>query len=225
MQAERPVRRAVAVVVLGLGVAAGAAAITMLSLIMRSVTEVGGSCSDGGPFVSAQPCPSGTGTALLLVFVCVFACIIGTLWAASVLKAPMPLLLGWPALFLTLGWNFLEDGFDPPMGEGLAVGFVVCGVIFVLMGGAPLLVWLSVARENRRTRRAQAGVAAPAPAPAAAVKVPAPRAWPAEADPRASAMSVAGRLERLAVLHAAGELTDVEYSRAKRATLDEEPDR
>jgi hypothetical protein len=225
MEAERPVRRAVAVVVVGLGVAAGAAAITILSLIMRSVTEVGGSCSDGGPYISAQPCPSGTGTALLLVFVCVFTCIIGTLWAASALKAPMPLLLGWPALFLTLGWNFLEDGFDPPMGEGVAVGFVVCGVIFVLMGGAPLLVWLSVARENRRIRRAQAGVAPKAAAPVVAVTVPAPRARPAEADPRASALSVAGRLERLAALHASGELTDAEYRQAKRATLDEDLDR
>ena len=232
MQAdERPVRRAVAVVVLGLGVAAGAAAITILSLIMRSVTELGGSCAGGGPYVSAQPCPSGTGTALLLVFACVFVCIIGTLWAASVLKAPMPLLLGWPALFLTLGWNFLEDGFAPPTGESISIGFVVCGVIFVLMGAAPLLLWLSIAKEARRTRRARARVPAPppaaVPAPRRPVSAPAPvRTAPSHpGDPRASAMSVAGRLERLAALHASGELTDDEYTRAKKATLDEELDR
>ena len=112
-----PGRRAVAVVVLGVGLAAGAAAITILSLILRSVTAVGGSCADGGPDVSTQPCPSGTGTALLLVFACALTCLIGTLWAASVVEAPMPLLLTWPALFLTLGWNFLEDGLEPPMGR------------------------------------------------------------------------------------------------------------
>jgi hypothetical protein len=38
-------------------------------------------------------------------------------------------------------------------------------------------------------------------------------------------MSVAGRLERLAALHAAGELTDEEYAQAKKATLQEELDR
>jgi hypothetical protein len=57
------VRRAVAVVALGLGVAPGAAGITILSLIMRSVTAIRGSCADGGPYVSAQPCLTGTGTA------------------------------------------------------------------------------------------------------------------------------------------------------------------
>jgi hypothetical protein len=226
---DRPVRRAVAVAVLGLGVAAGAAAITILSLIMRSVTEIGGSCADGGPYVSAQPCPSGTGTALLLVFASVFVCIIGTLWAAPVLQAPMPLLLGWPALFLTLGWNFLESGVDPPSGQGIDVGFVVCGVIFVLMGGLPLLLWASVgAREARRDRRAQERLLPialpPVHRPAAtSARVPAPRPQPD--DLRASAMSVAGRLERLAALHASGALTDEEYTRAKRATLDEELDR
>src|SRR6195952_319708 len=28
---------------------------------MRVVMDVGGSCADGGPYVSAQPCPSGAG--------------------------------------------------------------------------------------------------------------------------------------------------------------------
>jgi hypothetical protein len=164
-----PMRRATALVVLGVSVAAGGTAITMLSLTMRSVTEIGGSCADGGPYVSAQACPSGTGTALLLVFAGTFVFVIGTLWAGSVLHAPMPLWLSWPALFLTLGWNFLEDGVDPPMGEGIVVGFVVCGVLFVLMGATPLLIWASVARGNRRTHRAldaaRAGATTTVPAP------------------------------------------------------------
>ena len=215
-------RRAVAVVVLGLGVAAGAAAITILSLIMRSVTAIGGSCADGGPYVSAQSCPTGTGTALLLVFACVLTCLIGMFWGAAVLKAPIPLLLGWPALFLTLGWNFLEDGFDPPDGQGVVTGFVVCGVLFVIMGGAPLLLWLSVARDARRTRRAEAKVP---PVPPSSVPTPR-RSEPAKPVTRpAPAMSVAGRLERLAALHASGDLTDDEYAQAKKATLQEELDR
>jgi hypothetical protein len=72
-----------AVLVLGVGVAAGAAAITLLSQIMRSVTSIGGSCADGGPYVSAQPCPQGTGTALLLIFPLALTCIVGTLWGRA----------------------------------------------------------------------------------------------------------------------------------------------
>jgi len=173
----RPVRRAVAVVVLGSSVAAGAAAITLLSRILRSVTAVGGSCADGAPYVLAQPCPSGTGTALLFLFPCALLCLVGGLWGASVLEAPPALWLGWPALFLTLGWNFLEDGFDPPMGGSIAVGYVVCGVVFVLMGAGPLLFWRSIARGSRRT---------PATVP--------PRR--ADDDPASSAMSVAGHAGR-----------------------------
>ncbi|MGY1603957.1 SHOCT domain-containing protein [Geodermatophilus sp. SYSU D00815] len=211
--------------VLGLGVAAGAAAITILSLIMRSVTAVGGSCADGGPYVPAQPCPSGTGTALLLVFACALAGLVTTLWGAAVLRAPLPLLLAWPALFLTLGWNFLEDGFDPPMGEELALGYVLCGVVFVLMGTGPLLLWLVAARDARRARRAQAAVPPPVPVGTTATRqagpaVPRPRREDDEAA--VPAMSLAGRLERLAALHASGELTDEEYALAKRATLREE---
>jgi hypothetical protein len=53
---EVSVRRAVAVLVLGVAIAAGTAGITMLSLILRSVTAGGGSSADGGPSDPAQPC-------------------------------------------------------------------------------------------------------------------------------------------------------------------------
>jgi hypothetical protein len=52
-----------------------------------------------------------------------------------------------------------------------------------------------------------------------------PEPPPVDHDQRASVMSVAGRLERLAPLHASGALTDDEYAQAKKATLQEELDR
>jgi hypothetical protein len=61
----------------------------------------------------------------------------------------MPLRLAWPALFLTLGWNFLRDGFDPPMGEDLALGSVVSGVFFALLGVGALGLWLSAGKGAR----------------------------------------------------------------------------
>jgi hypothetical protein len=143
-------RRAVAVAVLGLGIAAGAAAITVLSMLLRAATAVGGSCADADAFLSTQPCRSHPGTALLLAVACALACLLAVSWGAAVLGAPRPLFLAWPALALTLGWNFLRDGFDPPMGEGLALGYVVGGVVFLVLGAAPLLLRLSAAREERR---------------------------------------------------------------------------
>ena len=242
-----PAVRARAVLLLGGGVAAGAAAITILSRIMRSVGAVGGSCADGGPYVSAQPCPDGTGTAMVLVLGLAFLCVVGTLWGASVLEAPQPVLLGWPALFLTLGWNFLEDGLvDPPEGAGISGGYVFCGVLFWVMGAAPLLLAVSVLKDRRRSRRKQQGpppvvvhhphLEEPRPQPKPEVRPqgtaqPLPRGAPDDRDlpggddPRASAMSVAGRLERLAALHASGELSDEEYRLAKAATLREEAPR
>jgi hypothetical protein len=142
------VRRAVAATVLGLGIAAGAAAITLLSMLLRAATAVGGSCSD--PSLASAPCRSHPGTALLLAVACALACLLAVSWGAAVLGAPRPLFLAWPVLALTLGWNFLRDGFDPPMGEEIGLGYVVGGVVFLVLGVAPLLLRLSAARDERR---------------------------------------------------------------------------
>ena len=48
-------------------------------------------------------------------------------------------------LFLSLGWNFLSYGvFNTPEGEGIVWSWAFCGVLFVLMGGVPLVGGLSV---------------------------------------------------------------------------------
>ncbi len=220
----RTAGRVTGAVVLALGVAAGAAAITVLSRLMRSVTAVGGSCADGGPYVSAQPCPDGTGAAIGVLFLLVPLFLAGTWWGARRAGAPNPVLLGWPALFLTLGWNFLDDGLSPPAGaEGIAVGYVVCGVVFVLMGAAPLLLLLSAWRAGRGARRAQAGPPpVVTPYPHLQDRPPTSRVSSEPDLPSGDApRSVAGSLERLARLHAAGALTDEEFRAAKAAALRE----
>jgi hypothetical protein len=57
---------------------------------------------------------------------------------------PRPYLFAWSALFLSLGWNFFEYGFDAP-GGGTSAGWIVCGVVFAVMGGVPLVLLLSPA--------------------------------------------------------------------------------
>jgi hypothetical protein len=44
------------------------------------------------------------------------------------------LLLGWPALFISLGYNFIDYAINPPENMGSTAGWWVCGVIFGLMG-------------------------------------------------------------------------------------------
>src|SRR5271165_6016343 len=119
------------------GAAGVAAAITILSLGMRSVLNVGGTCASGNsPYVIRQQCP--TGVAWLLPV---------SIWAGLgflllfYLCAPdggkRCAILAWPALFLSLGWNFLQYGL-PIQGHGAAAGWLVPGILFIIMGIVPL---------------------------------------------------------------------------------------
>ena len=110
--------------------------ITALWFGMRDVMEVGGYCAEGGPYVIQQHCPDG---AELLMFTGIPAGIIGLFVAMlgaakSARGAASLLLLGWPALFISLGYNFINYAINPPEGMGSTVGWWVCGIMFALMG-------------------------------------------------------------------------------------------
>ena len=97
---------------------------------MRAVMHVGGACADGGPYVSAQPCPGGAFLIAFAIPLIIVAATVGTAVAMSV-SAPNLLMPMWAVLFGSLGWNFLEFGFA---GEGGPVwGWIVCGVVFEAM--------------------------------------------------------------------------------------------
>src|SRR5271165_330336 len=113
------------------GAAGVAACITVLSLGMRSVLNVGGACASGNsPYVIRQQCP--TGVAWLLPV---------AIWAGLgflllfYLCAPEGgkrcAILAWPGL-LSLGLNFLQYGL-PIDGHSIQAGFLVPGVLFMLM--------------------------------------------------------------------------------------------
>jgi hypothetical protein len=135
------------VVKASIGVGGLAMCITLAFFGMRSVMDIGGACADGGPYVPVQSCPDGATPALLLgIFglflfggiAMVYGVRLGGIWSAAPLFA-------WSGLFLALGWNFLDYGlFNPPFGEGVIWGWLICGVIFVAMGLAPLLGGLAM---------------------------------------------------------------------------------
>jgi len=222
------------------GVAGVAFSLTLLSRSMRSVQSVGGYCASGGPYQIAHQCPNGlVGVFPLAIF---GGLLFLVLFAICTNDAGRSLaLLAWPALFLSLGWNFLDYGLHLTSGSGVNAGFLVCAVIFIVMGAVPL-IWLAPRLWRMVTGAPDPDVGAPvlspsslgtsgrfsppvsstptaSPAPSwgTGVKVDSPST--ATTTTATTSKDLAGELERLASLHRRGDLTDAEYEAAKHQAL------
>ncbi|MEU8268211.1 SHOCT domain-containing protein [Sphaerisporangium sp. NPDC049002] len=240
----RLVRRSIGTV---LGLGGVTCCLTMLFLSSRLLLGVGGSCASGGPYVVATPCPDAIGWIMPVSIIGGLAAV--GLYAASLLPVgPRLIPLAWPALFLSLGWNFLASSLEGP---GVETGFLVCAVVFAFMGGVPLFFML-----NRDALRVlfwgPSPKPAPAPPPAGSVRwttsvvlpgeddrrgdrdrpadAPVPPARPAsrfvELTPQDAVVGgpggsgdLVGQLERLSLLHESGRLDDAEYAAAKARLL------
>lgn len=115
--------------------------ITLMGKALSSVMAVGGSCASGNqPYVIAHPCPTGVPAEMLIgIF---GAMIFGGLFLYGVgSKNLVVVKLLWSALFLGLGGVFLVEGL-PINGQSAAVGGIIAGVVFVVMGVVPLFSWL-----------------------------------------------------------------------------------
>ncbi len=137
---SRGLKAPVATVVCTLLVAIG---LTWAFFAMRAVMNVGGACADGGPYVSAQPCPDGAALIAIAVPVMLVASMVGSATAMSI-NAPNLLLPMWGVLFGSLGWNFLEFSFRGP---DIVWGWLVCGVMFWLMA-APAVYAILIGIKN-----------------------------------------------------------------------------
>jgi hypothetical protein len=220
--------------------AVATACLTVMFLSMRAVMEIGGFCASGGPYVIESECPKGVSWMMTLS---VFAGLIALgvhVVASFSLPGPRFALLAWPALFLSLGWNFWEYGLDPgtESDDGTVAGWIFCGVIFVLMGGLPL-VWLLASSTGRRslfwadgtsttdrpTVRGTAASVSPLAVRqlrAESAKRPPPGpVRPSVADDDADPDDFTTRLERLAALYRRGDLSAAEFEAAKSKLLTE----
>src|SRR3954468_23401584 len=144
------------VLLLAGGVAGLAMCITLVYLGMRAVMDVGGACADGGPYVSAQPCPDGVPAAMILAIFGLFLfggmAMLGASGTGGYGWVP---LIAWTGLFAALGWNFLDYGLlSPPDGQGIEWGYVIPGVLFQLMAWIPVVVLVAGIRQGRRWRAA-----------------------------------------------------------------------
>jgi hypothetical protein len=133
-----------------LGLAGVCASLTLLWLAMRAVLDIGGTCATGGPFEIARPCPKGIGWMFPIALNAGLVSL--AIYAFSTSKLLNVAVFAWPALFLSLGWNFLEYGIASPVGDGLEWGFLIPGLLFVFMGGWPLLLIPSWRRAGQRVR-------------------------------------------------------------------------
>jgi hypothetical protein len=219
------------------------ACVTILFLTMRAVMDIGGYCAEGGPYEIAVHCPEGVAILMPLGMM-------GGMAAAFVMGATGDSIggaygslafLAWPAVFISLGWNFLEYGVSPPApAEGPVLSWIICGIIFVIMGGGPLVMALGfVGASGRRPRGEpppalaaaavrQAGTAAramPQPGPGRIEPLrptgPSDTAPPAASPPDTAPpdATLAVDLERLAALHRSGALDAAEFAAAKRRRL------
>ena len=107
--------------------------LTVVFLSMRAVTDIGRSCGsvDNETF---RPCPGNVAGLLPgaiwggLIFTGLYVLVCAR-W-----KVPSFVSLLWPALFLSLGYNFVDYGI-----VGRQFGFILCGVVFAIMGAVPLI--------------------------------------------------------------------------------------
>ena len=109
---------------------------SLLVHVSTLVMSIGGSCASGGPYVIAVECPEGVAAfAPLSIFGGLFAVAI-SLFLAQGFGTPLTT-WAWPILFCGLGAAFLMAFFL----AGDTIGLVI-GVMFELMGVAPLIIEL-----------------------------------------------------------------------------------
>ena len=137
--------------------------LTLLYHAMRGVMDLGGFVASGGPYHIAHQAPGWIWVFPVSIIAGLVFLFLYSLFARKVGGLKL-IVLAWPALFCTLGYNFLSYTFIPDeKGGGIAYGWLICGVLFELMGGIPLIIILKetiryIGQRDFR-RRLRSGVA------------------------------------------------------------------
>jgi hypothetical protein len=117
-----------------------------------------GTCASGGAYVSARPCPPGTGTHIVALMGGIFGGLLGAgLYAARgrsdrrrEARYPLPLAL-WSLLFCTLAGAGLYAAFGPAAGSDAPTGTAIfLAVLFIPMGLAPIPFGLAGRRKGEK---------------------------------------------------------------------------
>ncbi|HEY8060466.1 MAG TPA: hypothetical protein VID94_17000, partial [Acidimicrobiales bacterium] len=114
--------------------------LTWLNRVVASVLPVGGSCGSGGAYEIATPCPGGAWMAPVGLFAGLVG--LGLYLLRRPAGSPQLLVFAWPALFGSLGVQFLRAA----AAESGAYGFWLCGVVFLVMAAAPVVLVVAAER-------------------------------------------------------------------------------
>ena len=203
-----------------LGMLVSLAALLLMTWALYHLVRTG-TCASGGPYVSARPCPEGTGAKILGLTGAIFALLIGGgIYAARGSRGHgatlgMGIVL-WSLLFISLAAATFVAAFGPANNDdpGARTAAIVLAIVFLPMGILPLIgaVGFKFGR-SRLTGKVSATVSRyPKPAPPQ-FDFPRPAA-----PPGGRAGDVAARLRKLDELRDSGLLTDAEFQ-AKKAEI------
>ena len=215
-----------------LGLAIAGASIVAVDWAIYHLVRTG-TCASGGPYVSARPCPPGTGGQILALMGGIFGGLIGIgIYATRGARgqgATIGLgLIMWSLLFITLAASTALAAFGPANNDnaGARTAAIVLAIVFVPMGLAPLvLAW------GARGRRAQTTVGVPGYTPVLPAQPPTawtpaaqPSAWappPAAARVEVDEEDPLAKIAKLGELRNQGLITPEEFEAQKRRLLDE----
>lgn len=191
-----------------------------------------GTCASGGPYVSARPCPSDTGTKILGLMGSIFALLIGGgIYAARGNRGHGGGTLGmgvvlWSLLFISLAVATFVAAYGPANNDapGAKSAAIILAIVFLPMGIFPLLgtVGFGIGRKRLKGKVSEAVKRYPTPAPPPVDF--SPRPVPTGATPAAPATlsgDVADRLRKLDELRDSGLLTEEEFAAKKTELLKE----
>lgn len=227
---RRPAGRTLLVV---LGWVLCLAALAVGCKAIYDLTQIG-TCASGGPYVSARPCPDGTGLKIMSVFGAAALGLLGLLCHAIGSRGQRTAsrigfgLIMWSLLFLSIAGTVAYAAFGPdaqPDNEGARIAAIVMLVTFVPMALIPLLGAGALGFASRRGRDESDDDAIPLD-PRAVALAPRPSSGPAAPTPVVPLVTTVippgdassdpvDQLERLAHLKATGAIDAVEYERLK----------
>lgn len=226
----------------GLGLFGGGIALANVKLVKLLET---GTCASGNtPYQIRNPCPPGTGTAILLLIAGIFAAVIGAglfaargspSWAKARPHRVSTLSVTWGIGFTATGAVSLITALgNNSLGQGGQLGGLIVGITFLVMGVPVLLfaLWSLIESLGSQDERPMSmatslgagggtvstgafeGFGTPAPRPAAGFGSAARPAPTSEGDRIA-------KLQTLAELRKSGDLTEQEFEREKARLLGE----
>ena len=218
----------------GLALALAVLGLTWLNRVAASVLSVGGSCGSGGAYEIATPCPSGAWMAPVGLFVGLVG--LGLYLLRRPAGSPQLLILAWPALFGSLGVQFLRAA----SAESGAYGFWLCGIVFLVMAAAPLLLVMGERgamvrllvgdgraephqideQSQLRIPRLESDGTASRISDLGPVDLHGSASAPDDVEGDGDGGDLSESLDRLSRLHRQGDLSDAEFAEAKQKVLD-----